>query len=111
MMYRRALETALKITFPQARGSLYDRIIALVRSHDLPPAIGEWAHEVRAIGNDAAHDLDGLTADDMTAARNFVDAVLRYAISLPREIAIRRAAQAAATAAQTVPAPPDVAGL
>lgn len=91
MMYRRALETALKLTFPQVSGSLYARINALVTSHDLPPAIGAWAHEVRDIGNDAAHDTDALSEEDMVATRNFVDAVLRYVISLPKEIELRRA--------------------
>lgn len=91
MMYRRALETGLKVAFPSVTGTLYARITSLVQSHDLPPAIGEWAHEVRIIGNEAAHDVDSLSAEDMRATRNFVDAVLRYAISLPAEIAIRRA--------------------
>jgi len=92
MMYRRALETGLKVAFPHVTGQLYQRITELVASHDLPPALGEWAHEVRLIGNEAAHDVDSLSSDDMIATRNFVDAVLRYAISLPEEIAIRRAA-------------------
>ncbi|WP_157182172.1 DUF4145 domain-containing protein [Methylobacterium sp. WSM2598] len=90
MMYRRALETALKAKFPNVTGTLYARIKALVDSHDLPPAIGEWAHEVRIIGNDAAHEDDSLSERDMTAMREFTDAVLRYAVTLPAEIELRR---------------------
>ncbi|WP_170246041.1 DUF4145 domain-containing protein [Methylobacterium gnaphalii] len=99
MMYRKSLEAAFKIVYPTAKGSLQARINALVKSHELPTAIGEWAHEVRAIGNDAAHEVDTLSEQDMIAARGFVDAVLRYAISLPKEIELRRAETVVAGAA------------
>lgn len=96
LMYGRALEIAIKIVFPSVSGTLFERINKLVKNHDLPPAIGEWAHEVRIIRNGAAHDTESLSVEDMTATRNFVDAVLRYAISLPKEIELRRAATARA---------------
>ena len=91
-MYRRSLDLGLKEAFPQVKGDLKKRIDKLVETHDLPAAIGDWAHEVRLIGNDAAHDLDGLEKADVVAARNFIDAVLRYTFSLPTMVQQRRQA-------------------
>ncbi|MFY9292717.1 MAG: DUF4145 domain-containing protein [Methylorubrum rhodinum] len=106
IMYGRALETAVKIAFPHVTGTLFQRINMLVAGHDLPPAIGQWAHEVRIIRNEAAHDIESLSIEDMTATRDFVDAVLRYAISLPKEIELRRAATAPPVDAAPPEAPP-----
>lgn len=96
-MYGRALETGLKKQFPGVKGMLNERIKALADSHALPPAISEWSHHVRLVRNEALHDEEPMTEIDMIAAREFVDAVLRYVITLPREIEERRAATAPAT--------------
>lgn len=89
-MFRRALDLALKIKHPDLKGDLNKKIIALAESHDLPKSLAEWAHEVRGIGNDGAHDLDGCSQEDAQAARDFVDAVLRYIFSMPGLIEARR---------------------
>jgi hypothetical protein len=91
-MYRRALDLALKQAYPDLKGDLYKKIEALVANNVVPTAIGEWAHEVRIVGNDGAHDLEGTTRDDVRAARDFIDAVLQYIYSLPQAVALRRAA-------------------
>ncbi|GJE19547.1 hypothetical protein AIGOOFII_4298 [Methylobacterium marchantiae] len=92
MMYRRALEVALDIAFPDVPGMLFPKLKALVAKGHLLAAIGEWADHVRALGNEAAHEGDGISREDLSAMREFTDAVLRYAISLPREIENRKAA-------------------
>eukprot|EP01039_Chlorochromonas_danica_P012102 gene12102-13751_t len=93
-MYRRCLDLGLKIAFPDIKGDLNKRIRKLVEDHVLPGSIGEWAHQVRLVGNDGAHDDQGVTKEDLKVCRNFVDAVLRYTFSFPKMVEERRAASA-----------------
>lgn len=90
-MFRRALDLALKEAHPDIDGNLVSRIKTLHERKVLPETIVDWAHAVRMIGNDGAHQPEGCTRDDAIAARDFVDAVLRYLFSLPRMIKARRA--------------------
>lgn len=92
MMYRKALEVALDLKFPDVPGMLKAKIKKLVDRRDLTAAIGAWADHIRELGNEAAHEDEPLSRADLTAMREFTDAVLRYAISLPAEIEARRAA-------------------
>jgi hypothetical protein len=94
-MYRRSLDIGLKVAFPDYKGDLNKRIEKLVEAHVLPTSIGDWAHQVRLVGNDGAHDLEGVTRPDLVACRNFVGAVLRYSFSFPKMVADRRADPAA----------------
>ncbi len=91
-MYRRALERALKSAEPDLGGTLAAKIKKLVGDGKLPRALGDWATEIRIIGNDGAHD-DEVSRDDLKAARLFCDSFLRYLITLPREIDLRRSEQ------------------
>lgn len=93
-MYRRALDLALKTEFPELKGDLFKKIEKLAAENVIPQSLADWAHQVRGIGNDGAHDLDGCTQTDAEAARDFVDAVLRYLITLPEMIKRRRPAVA-----------------
>lgn len=94
MMYRRALDVGLKVIAPDVDGSLYQRIEKLVANHTLTKALGEWAHEIRLLGNESAHDEDAPSREDLTALRNFSDLVLRYLFTLPAMLEARRAAAA-----------------
>ncbi len=98
-MYRRSLDVGLKIAFPDMPGMLDAKLKKLVEQKILPDAIGEWSHGVRLIGNEAAHDLEGVTKDDLIDARAFIDTVLRYLFTLPAQIASRK--KMPAQAAQT----------
>ncbi|MBB3910850.1 DUF4145 domain-containing protein [Sphingomonas desiccabilis] len=89
-MYRRSLDLALKEAFPQENGMLDAKLKKLVREKRLPEAIGDWAHEVRLIGNDGAHDLEGVSQGDLLDAKAFIDTVLKYLFTLPAQIASRR---------------------
>lgn len=89
-MFRRALDLTLKAKFPELKGDLNKKITRLADDHIVPQSLAEWAHEVRVIGNDGAHDLEGCSQEDALAARDFVDAVLRYLFSLPGMISARR---------------------
>lgn len=94
-MYRRSLDLGLKLAYPEYKGDLHKRIEKLVADHILPKAIGDWAHQIRLVGNDGAHDVEGVNRSDLIACRNFVDAVLRYSFSFPKMVADRRADPAA----------------
>jgi Domain of unknown function (DUF4145) len=95
LMYRRALELALKEAYPEQTGSLAQIIRKLVADHRLPAVMGDWLTEIRLIGNDGAHEIDGVTNADLAAARGFVETALRYIFTLPAEIAARRGQPAA----------------
>ncbi|NYD84332.1 DUF4145 domain-containing protein [Brucella intermedia] len=90
-MYRRAIDLAVKAIDPTGKGDLINRINALSDKGILPGTMKDWAHQVRVIGNDGAHDIDGVTRNDLQAAQGFTDALLRYLFTLPREVEIRRA--------------------
>lgn len=99
-MFRKALDLALSAAFPEIEGSLYKRIDKLVERHLLTKEIGDWAHDIRLVGNDAAHDADPVERDDLVAMRGFVDAIMQYVFVLPKQVAKRRKAK--------VGAPPSV---
>lgn len=90
-MFRRALDLGLKEAFPAMSGNLAPKIKKLAETGVVPLALADWADEVRIIGNDGAHDIEGCSYEDAVAARDLVDAVLRYLFSLPRLIESRRA--------------------
>lgn len=89
-MYRRALELALKDQFPHLRGPLAARIKKLVEDKTLPKIMGDWADEIRDLGNEAVHDATEVERSELTAIRGFADATLKYLYTLPAEVAARR---------------------
>jgi Domain of unknown function (DUF4145) len=90
MMYRRSLELALKDKFPALSGTLAKRVKQLVADKTLPIPMGDWADEIRDLGNDAAHEPNQVDRDQLTMIRGFTDATLRYLYTLPAEIEARR---------------------
>lgn len=93
MMYRRAIETAIKTKYPEIKGLLLARIDKLAKQNLIPEAMKDWAHQIRIIGNDGAHEMEGVTRFEPTASRGFTDSFLRYLISLPEEVRQRREAR------------------
>ena len=84
-MFRKALETSLKSKFPEisAKLNLYKRIDKAVENHDLTPDMGKWAHEIRDLGNDAAHDEVPFSGEEAQALHDFTRLVLMYLFTLP----------------------------
>src|SRR5882762_4320953 len=82
-MYRKALDVGLKIIDHTITGNLKERIAALVAQNFLTQSLGEWANQIRLLGNDIAHEIDQPTRDEIEALRNFSDLVLRYLFTLP----------------------------
>jgi hypothetical protein len=94
-MYRKALDIGLKIMTPSVGGTLKSRIAELVKQHILTASLGERADQIRLLGNDAAHDVDEPTRDELDALRNFSDLLLQYLFTLPTMVAARRATHSA----------------
>lgn len=90
MMYRRALELTLGDLHPTLKGTLAARIKKLVDQKVLPQSVGDWADEIRELGNEAAHDPDEVSREELEMIRGFADATLRYLYTLPAEVAARR---------------------
>ena len=90
IMYRRSVELALGELFPAYKGSLAARIKQAVNDGHLPQTMSDWANEVRLVGNEGAHDGEGVSRHDLSNARNFVDALLRYLFTLPAMVQRRR---------------------
>lgn len=56
MMFRKALETALREKFPEQSDNLYAKIEALAKNNELTKDLAAWAHQIRLAGNEAAHE-------------------------------------------------------
>jgi Domain of unknown function (DUF4145) len=91
MGLRKTLDIALKRFDPSLKGDLYSRINSLADKHTLTPAMREWAHQVRLIGNEAAHDDEEPTKVDIEAMSAFTETLLKYLFTLPAEVDARRA--------------------
>ncbi|MGJ8570459.1 MAG: DUF4145 domain-containing protein [Hoeflea sp.] len=89
MSYRRAIERAIAYKHGDLTGDLIDKIRELARTNIIPAQMADWAHQVRIIGNNGAHD-EAVSRPDLIAARAFADAFLRYLIVLPEMVAERR---------------------
>lgn len=87
-----AIETAL-VEFGAQKGGLKDKIDKLASEHVLTPALAEWAHEVRGIRVDTAHQAErGATVSEADAqqAVHFAEMLFYYLYTLPGMIEERR---------------------
>jgi hypothetical protein len=89
-MYRKALDVGFKKIDPNLKGMLGPKINALAKAGLLTQDIAVWSDHVRDIGNDAAHEEDPITREELTTLRNFSEMVLRYLFSLPNAVKKRR---------------------
>jgi len=84
IMCRRCLE-AVCLEFKAPGGKLYQKLNSLAQSGIIDAKLGEWAHSVRAVGNDAAHDPNvSLSKEDARDAIDFTEALLLYVFTLRR---------------------------
>lgn len=91
IMYRRTLEISIASHALEIIGkNLSQKIDNLQARGIIPESVKDWAHEVRMIGNDGAHEIEGVERSDAEAAQAFTTAFLQYLISLPEEIKLRR---------------------
>ena len=86
-MFRKALETALKMKFPEIGDmKLKNRIDKIAKQGDLTPALAAWSHEIRDGGNDAAHEEDPFSEEDAQDLYDFTELVLLYLFTLPEKL-------------------------
>jgi hypothetical protein len=88
VMTRSALQSALRNN-DAAGSSLKGEIDDLASKGILPPHMKDWAHELRELGNDAAHPSGSSSAarpDDVRDAIEFLDFLLQYLYTLPHDI-------------------------
>lgn len=90
MLYRRSLDIAIRIKHPELKGLLAPRISKLTDKGMLPPQMKEWADHIRLIGNDGAHEPEGVSMTDLKPMRNFTEAFLRYFITIPFQVSMHR---------------------
>lgn len=90
-MFGKSLDTGLKKLHPDGRGTLERRIDNLPEAIGITRAMKEWAHEIRHLRNDAAHEEDPFAPDEATALQSFTELFLTYAFTMPGMLAERRA--------------------
>ena len=83
MMFRKTLDVALKCIRPDDRGNLKQRIDKAAEGDAITKDLAEWAHRIRLDGNDAAHDDDPISPDEVNDLHRFTELVLLYLFSLP----------------------------
>ncbi|MCV0348470.1 MAG: DUF4145 domain-containing protein [Nitratireductor sp.] len=90
MLYRRAIDIAIREKHPEIKGNLALRIEKLVGLGLLPPSMKSWSDQIRLIGNGGAHEPEGVTKEELKPMRGFTEAFLRYFITIPFEVALAR---------------------
>ena len=93
MMCRRILDIAIRTIAPAVTGTLYERIERLASQNLITNDIKDWAHEVRLIGNDAAHGDDLINKIDAHDIFYFTELFLQYVFTLPGLLNVRKNAK------------------
>lgn len=84
LMCRKCLE-AICTSLGVQEGTLAKRLRALKESGRIETRLYDWADQLRLVGNEAAHGLDGrLTKQDAVDGLDFVEAILQYVFVLDR---------------------------
>jgi hypothetical protein len=89
-MFRKSLDSALRRLDPSGKGTLQQRIDNLPAALGITPAMKEWAHQIRELGNDAAHEEDPFTEDEAKTLQAFSELFLTYIFTLPGMLAARK---------------------
>lgn len=91
VMARRALE-AITVDKGETEGKLFQRIKNLVTDGKIDKNLGEWATEIRLIGNSGAHydPGDDVEKEDANQILMFIDQLINFVYILPSAISKRR---------------------
>lgn len=82
--YRSALELGLKHLDSHSDKNLNWRINHLVKTQVLVKSMGDFAHAIRSLGNDATHNE--ISVEELEQLRLFTQLFLQYAFTLPAMI-------------------------
>ncbi|WP_186257381.1 DUF4145 domain-containing protein [Burkholderia gladioli] len=88
--YRRALEAALKAIDATLKGTLAARIEKLAEKGLLTPAMKEFAHRIRTLGNEASHETPLVEEDEIDDLAIFTKLFLLYQFTLPEMLPPKR---------------------
>lgn len=92
-MDRRALEIGTKLIAPDlVNENLWNRIEKLAERHLITPSIQQWAHSLRLFGNDALHDIEGVTLEEAKQAHELTRFMLIYLFTLPEQVRLSKEA-------------------
>jgi Domain of unknown function (DUF4145) len=95
MMYRKAMDTALdELVADKQERDRRKRILKMVEQRKLTPDLGDWANEVRLLGNEAGHEPDAHDKADIADLAHFTRMLLIYLFEMPQRIAAMRARRA-----------------
>lgn len=90
-MDRRAIEIATKLIAPDlAAKKLNERINDLSTRHMITPALKDWAHGLRIFGNEALHDIEGVTIEEARQAHELTRFMLIYLFTLPEQVRLSK---------------------
>lgn len=82
--YRSAVEAALSLKDTEGKDkNLNWRINRLVKDGVLTVEMGDFAHHIRQLGNDASHSLLDFTPQDLVQLRLFTKMLIMYLFTLP----------------------------
>jgi hypothetical protein len=89
LMMRKVIELTAH-QFNVNKGTLYDKINSMSSNNFITKNLAEWAHEIRAFGNEAAHEIVTPSKDDALEIVGFTELFLIYVFTLPGELSLRR---------------------
>jgi len=90
-MDRRTLELVTKEQAPEkANATLYARIEHLADTGKLTPALKDWAHALRIVGNEALHEIEDITKEEVRQTHELTRFTLIYLYTLPTQVALSR---------------------
>jgi hypothetical protein len=90
MMYRKAIEAGLKWLHAPGPDNLEKRINALPPETGVTPAMKQWAHQIRRLGNEAAHEEAPFSKEEAESLQAFTELFLTYAFTLPGMLKARK---------------------
>ena len=85
--YRATLERSiLHINASLTGGNLYSKIEKLANNGQITEDLKNFAHQIRVLGNDATHNDDDITQEELNNLRIFTRMFLMYVFTLPAMI-------------------------
>ena len=94
IMYRLTLETALQVVHPKEGKPrrLIEAIDTAAAAGKITPDLRDWAHHIRLVGNEAAHE--GGSPEEIAELANLTQMMLVYLFELPDKVVRMRASKA-----------------
>ena len=83
LMSRKCLEAVCK-TFSATARNLNTSLTKLKEDGHIDSRLLNWAHQIRLIGNEAAHDMTPISKEDAQDVLDFTEAILIYVFSLTK---------------------------